>query len=232
MADPGPLAVLDLLPGGPVSYADGLALQRARVAARQAGTVPDALILLEHTPVVSYGRMADPAHRLVSDAEFAAAGIELVATDRGGDATYHGPGQLVGYPVLHLGDGNRDLHRYVRGLEETLIRAAADLGVPDAHRVDFHAGVWIGDGYLAAIGVKVSRWVTHHGFALNVDDRVRAGFATIVPCGVPGKRVVTLSEAAGRIVTPAEAAVAVARRFAEVFGYRDVVTGDRPDAPG
>src|SRR4029079_10516579 len=107
---------------------------------------------------VTYGKTADPTHRLLSDDEYARRGIELIATDRGGDVTYHGPGQLVGYPILSLGEGNRDPHRHVPRLEEILIAAVTDLGVVGAGRAPWHAGVWVGDGYLAALGIKVSRW--------------------------------------------------------------------------
>ena len=205
---------LNLLPQGPLPYRDAWELQREMVDRRQKGDIPDTLILLEHPPTVTYGKTANPANRLLTEAEYAQRGIELIATDRGGDVTYHGPGQLVGYPIVHLGEGNRDLHRYVRSLEEALIRAAASLGVPHAGRVDFHAGVWVGeDGYLAALGVRVTRWVTHHGFALNVTEEVRENFGTIIPCGVPGKRIVTLTELANRPVSVAEAAESTIRAF-------------------
>jgi lipoyl(octanoyl) transferase len=212
------MEIVRWLDEGPIAYAVGWERQRARVAARQAGAVDDALILLEHPPTVTYGKAADPAFRLLDADSYASRGIDLVATDRGGDVTYHGPGQLVGYPIVHLGDGSRDLHRYVRDLESVLIAAATDLGVVGAGRAPWHAGVWVGDGYLAAIGVRVARWVTHHGFALNVTGGVRDGFATIVPCGVADKRIITVSEAAGRPVSLDDAAEAVSARFMEIFG--------------
>lgn len=181
------VSVVNLLAEGPIPYADGLRRQRELVVARQNGDVPDTLLLLTHPPTITYGKAANTARHLrLSSEEYAERGIERVATDRGGDVTYHGPGQLVGYPIIALGEGNRDLHRYVRSLEELVIRAVERLGVTNAGRADFHAGVWAGDGYLAALGVKVSRWVTHHGFALNVSEEVRENFATIVPCGVEG----------------------------------------------
>jgi lipoate-protein ligase B len=210
-----PLEVVNLLDQGPVPYREAWERQRELVALRQRGAIPDTLLLLEHPPTVTYGKTANTAHRLLSDDEYARRGIELIATDRGGDVTYHGPGQFVGYPILSLGEGNRDLHRHVRRLEEILIAAVTDLGVVGAGRAPWHAGVWVGDGYLAALGIKVSRWVTHHGFALNVTDAVRDGFATIVPCGVPGKPIVTLAGLLNRPVTVHEAATAVARRFCE-----------------
>jgi lipoate-protein ligase B len=210
--------VVNLLGEGPIPYALAWDRQRELVAQRQSGVAPDTLLLLTHPPTVTYGRAADRATNLLLDAaEYAARGIELVATDRGGDVTYHGPGQLVGYPVVFLGEGRRDLHRYVRSLEEVVIRACRALGAEEAGRADWHAGVWAGDGYLAALGVKVSRWVTHHGFALNVEESVRSGFDTIVPCGVPGKRITTVSELAGRPVSLEEAADAVAAAFQAVF---------------
>ncbi len=192
------METINLLSEGLIGYHDGWERQRARVAARIADDVPDGVILLEHTPVVTYGKTAKPEFRLLSEAEYTARGIELIATDRGGDVTYHGPGQLTGYPIVHLGEGKRDLHKYVWTLEEAIICTAAEFGVV-AGRVDFHAGVWTegGAGYLAAIGVRVQRWVTHHGFGLNVDERIQDGFETIVACGQSGRRVVSLSELAG-----------------------------------
>lgn len=214
------LHVVNLLADGPIAYEDAWQRQKELVALRQQDRVPDTLLLLEHPPTVTFGRAADRANLLLPPDEYARLGIALIETDRGGDATYHGPGQLVGYPILHLGEGRRDLHCYVRALEDVLIAGAADLGVCGAGRAPWHAGVWVGDGYLAALGVKVARWVTHHGWALNVTDEVRAGFETIVPCGVAGKRVTSLSREAGRPVTLDEAANAVAARFEERFGVR------------
>lgn len=204
---------MNLLPDGPLPYQEVWARQRELVKQRQQEEIPDTLLLLQHLPTVTFGKTADPVHLLLPEEEYARRGIERVPTDRGGDVTYHGPGQLVGYPILHLGEGRRDLHRYVRALEEVLIRAATALGVVDAMRAPWHAGVWVGDGYLAALGVRVSRWVTHHGFALNVTNEVKYNFATILPCGVAGKRIVTVSELTGRSVTVYEAAEAVCEEF-------------------
>lgn len=211
------LQIENRLPEGAISYADGLAWQRERVAARQAGTMDDALLLLTHSPTVTFGKSANPANLLLTPAEYAARGIALVPTDRGGDVTYHGAGQLVGYPIIALRENDRDLHRYIRGLEEIIIRACDLLGATGAGRADFHAGVWAGNGYLAAVGVRVSRWVTHHGFALNVTDEVRENFATIVPCGVADKRIASVTELAGRSVSVAEAASAVETAAREYF---------------
>ena len=214
-----PLETINLLSEGLIGYRDGWERQRARVAARIAGDVPDGVILLEHTPVVTYGKTAKPEFRLLSEAEYAAQGIELVATDRGGDVTYHGPGQLTGYPIVHLGEGKRDLHRYVWTLEEALIQTASEFGVA-AGRVDFHAGVWTErGGYLAAIGVRVQRWVTHHGFGLNVENQVHTGFETIVACGQTGRQVVSLSAEAGTALSLQEVADVAAHHLSHLLPF-------------
>ena len=213
------METINLLSEGLIGYHEGWERQRARVAARIADAVPDGVILLEHAPVVTYGKTGKPEFRLLSEAEYAARGIELVPTDRGGDVTYHGPGQLTGYPIVHLGEGRRDLHKYVWTLEEAIIQTAAEFGVA-AGRVDFHAGVWTErGGYLAAIGVRVQRWVTHHGFGLNVDDRVRTGFETIVACGQSGRQVVSLSEEAGTALSLREVADVVARHLSRQLSF-------------
>jgi lipoyl(octanoyl) transferase len=213
------LETINLLSEGQIAYHEGWERQRARVATRISGDVPDGVILLEHAPVVTYGKTGKPEFRLLTEAEYAVRGIELVATDRGGDVTYHGPGQLTGYPIVHLGEGSRDLHKYVWTLEEAIIRTAAEFGVA-AGRVDFHAGVWTErGGYLAAIGVKVQRWVTHHGFGLNVDGRVHEGFATIVACGQTGRQVVSLSEEAKTGLTLEEVALVAARHLETLLNF-------------
>ena len=218
------IRVVNLLEEGPIPYRSAWERQRELVAARQRGEIPDTLLLLEHTPTVTYGRGADRANLLLAPEEYARCGIALIETDRGGDVTYHGPGQLVGYPIVHLGEGERDLHRYVRRLEEVLIQAAGELGVAGAGRAPWHAGVWVGDAYLAALGVKVARWVAHHGFALNVGGAVLSGFETIVACGVSGRPVTSLSLLLGREVCVGVAAAAVARQFVALFGGAAVPT--------
>jgi lipoyl(octanoyl) transferase len=199
------MTIQNLLAQGPLHYTTMWERQKELVALRQAGEIPDTLLLLEHSPVISYGRTSDPAFRLLKDTEYQDRGIEVIASDRGGDVTYHGPGQLVGYPILHLGEGNRDIHAYVRFLEEVIIQTCATFGVI-TNRVDWHAGVWVDDRYLATIGVRVSRWVTHHGFALNITPEVHTGFETIVACGQTGYPVTSLSEEAKGILTLPEVA--------------------------
>jgi lipoyl(octanoyl) transferase len=201
---------------GRVGYAAGVALQAELVAAVRDGSCPDTLLLLEHEPVVTIGRGGSPAHVLLDAAEFAARGIELHEAGRGGDVTYHGPGQLVGYPVIALRAEERDAHRYLRDLEEVLIRAVAGFGL-QGKRVSGLTGVWLGDEKLAAIGVRLSTgWITGHGFALNVEARL-SGFETIVPCGIHGRGVTSLGHRLGTAPALADVAARVARCFAEVF---------------
>lgn len=200
---------------GRISYADGLQLQERAVAARAAGETVDKVFLLEHPHVYTLGRGADRANVLVSEADLAEAGATLVATGRGGDVTYHGPGQLVGYPIVSLKPDRCDVHAYVRDLEEVLIRTLSDFGVASG-RVAGLTGVWVGDAKIAAIGVRIARWVTSHGFALNVTTDLDR-FSAIVPCGITDKRVASLDRLIGRPVPLDEVASSVASHFGEVF---------------
>lgn len=209
-----PLAVRRL---GTVAYGEALALQADLVRQRRAGEIPDTLLLLEHPHVITLGSGWHPENILVSDEERARLGIELYETGRGGDVTYHGPGQLVGYPILDLKPDRCDLHAYLRDLEEVLIRALADLGLR-AGRVEGLTGAWVADRKLAAIGVRVSSgWITSHGFALNVSTEL-GYFDTIVPCGIRGHGVGSIERELGRPVAMADVERAVVRRFCEVFG--------------
>ena len=178
---------------GLLPYADALALQRALVEDRRAGRIGDLLLLVEHPHVLTLGVRGDGgrSHVLVTDGALAARGLEVHATGRGGDISYHGPGQIVGYPILDLKPDRQDVHRYVRDLEEVLIRVAADYGVP-AGRVSGLTGVWVGQEKLAAIGVRLSRWITSHGFALNVSTDL-SYFDLIVPCGIADRGVTSLA---------------------------------------
>ncbi|MDP2956750.1 MAG: lipoyl(octanoyl) transferase LipB [Longimicrobiales bacterium] len=202
---------------GRVPYADALALQERLVGERRDGVVPDTLLLLEHPHVITLGTSSSSAHVLVDAKERATRSIDLFETGRGGDVTYHGPGQLVGYPILDLKPDRQDLHRYLRDLEEVLVRALATLGV-EAGRVPGLTGVWTPRGKIAAIGVRVSSgWITSHGFALNVSTDL-GYFRTIVPCGISDREVTSLSVEAGREVTLDEARGAVEEAFLQIFG--------------
>lgn len=185
---------------GRVRYGPMLALQRQRHRDVLAGDVDDTLFLLEHEPVITLGRNSGDGHVLASRARLADAGVELYETGRGGDVTFHGPGQVVGYPIVHLreGEGERDVKRFVTCLEEIMIRTAADFGV-EARRVDGLRGIWAGDAKVGAVGVRIANWTTMHGFALNVSTGID-GFGLIVPCGLHGKTVTSLAEVAGQPV--------------------------------
>lgn len=250
---------------GRTSYRPALELQRRLARDRiEARSDRDLLLLVEHDPVLTLGRGTDPGHLVADRAELERRGVELVEIERGGDVTYHGPGQLVGYPVLDLRDYRQDLHWYLRAVEEALIRALGELGLP-AFRVPEHTGVWVGDERalgdddgddtgrgaagggpgagdedprpgvrtdpvdaavaggrvrkIASIGIHVSRWVTWHGFALNVDDRALENFGLIVPCGIEGVTMTTLARE-GVGAGPERLEAAVGRGFAAAFDAR------------
>ena len=177
---------------GQVPYLDAWALQRQWVELRRAGEIPDRLLLLEHPPVITLGRNARREHLLSSSEVLAAAGIEVVETNRGGDVTFHGPGQLVGYPILDLSPIRKDVVWYVRTLEEAIIRTLHDLGLAAGRRAGM-TGVWVGECKVAAIGIHISRWITSHGFALNVETDLGC-FRHIVPCGIASHPVTSLEE--------------------------------------
>jgi lipoyl(octanoyl) transferase len=207
-------------------YARVCAWQQELAAARKQGTAPDLLLLGEHPPVITLGRNADREHLRLPPGELGRRGVELHETNRGGDVTYHGPGQLVGYPILDLADHRKDVVWYVRSLEEVLIRAAAEFGLmaerkqaPEGKR-PFYTGVWVGEEKLAAIGVHISRWVTTHGFAFNVTTDL-THFGLIVPCGIGDKGVTSLE----RLLAPEAPTagllpvlkLAVIKHFGDVF---------------
>lgn len=198
-------------------YADALEHQRSLVAARQAGDVADQLLLVEHPAVITVGvsGRGSHGHLRASPAQLARRGIEVIDVSRGGDMTYHGPGQLVGYPIMDLRPDRCDVHRYVRDLEEVLIRTVAAFGVV-AGRVEGLTGVWVGNDKLAAIGVRLSRWVTSHGFALNVATRLD-DFELIVPCGLAGRGVTSLERLLPAPPPRDELHLVIATQFADVF---------------
>lgn len=201
---------------GLVDYAETLDLQQAKVAQRQAGEILDTLLLLEHPHVYTLGRNARRENLLASVEWLAARGAQVFETDRGGDVTYHGPGQLVGYPILDLTQHRRDISWYMRSVEEVLIRTARDFGI-ETGRSPGAPGVWVGNDKLAAMGVHLARWVTSHGFALNVNTDLRY-FEWIVPCGLHDKGVTSLAKLLGRPVSMETVTASVVRHFGTVFG--------------
>ena len=211
---------------GLVPYADGLELQRALVEDRKADRIADTLLLLQHPHVLTVGVKKDGrSHILASPDRLTSLGVDVFDTGRGGDVTYHGPGQLVGYPILDLNPDRRDVHRYVRDLEEVMIRVCADYGLT-AGRVKGFSGAWIGDEKIGAIGVRISRWITSHGFAFNVSTDIDF-FNLIVPCGIADKGVTSLQSKLGRGVKMAEVADRFVSHFAAVF-ERQPESNERP----
>jgi lipoyl(octanoyl) transferase len=209
---------------GRVPYHEGLALQRELVADRQAGRIDDVLLLLEHPHVLTVGVKGDGgrSHILATADVLRARGIDVHETGRGGDITYHGPGQIIGYPILDLKPDRCDVHRYVRDLEEVLIRSAADSGI-GARRVEGLTGAWVGHDKLAAIGVRIARWVTSHGFALNVSTDLDY-FGLIVPCGIADRGVTSMSRLLGSDVDRTKVEDHIIARLCEVFDRTPVVT--------
>jgi len=205
---------------GLLGYAEAYALQKRVVAARKAGAIEDVLLLCEHPHVITLGRSGKRENLLASEHVLRQKGVEFHDTDRGGDVTYHGPGQIVGYPILNLGAIRRDVVWYVRMLEEAMIRATAEFGVT-AERVTGKTGIWVRAGNseekLAAIGVRISRWVTSHGFAYNVSTDLR-NFELIVPCGIADRKATSLEKLLGRSVEEKEVAPRIAKHLGEVLG--------------
>jgi lipoyl(octanoyl) transferase len=218
---------------GLIGYAEAYALQKRVVAARKAAAIGDVLLLCEHTPVITQGRNGKREHLLVSENVLRQRNVEFHESSRGGDVTYHGPGQLVGYPILQLGAIRKDVVWYVRMLEEVMIRTSAEFGI-SAHREEGKTGIWVADEEkdftqssgreegiapekLGAIGVHISRWVTSHGFAYNVATDLR-NFDLIVPCGIVGRRATSLEKLLGRAVSVSDIRPRMVRHFGDVFG--------------
>ncbi len=203
---------------GKMRFADAWKIQRRLANLRIAGDLDDLLLLVEHPPVITIGRAGDAANIRVSLSSLEDYGIELVEVDRGGDVTYHGPGQLVGYPILDLTRHGRDLHLYIYNLEEHLIRLLATYGIR-AGRVSGLTGVWVGEEKVAAIGVHVKKWVSTHGYALNVSPRMDH-WHLIHQCGIRDRKVTALSSLIGREVDMAEVRERASQAFEEVFEVR------------
>ena len=209
-------AVVDL---GLIAYAEAWELQKRVVAARKTGTIEDVLLFCEHPHVITQGRSGKSANLLASESVLRQKGVEYFATSRGGDITYHGPGQIVGYPILNLGAIKRDVVWYVRTLEEAMIRATAEFGIAAARETG-KTGIWVGDRAaekLGAIGVHISRWVTSHGFAYNVATDLRY-FDLIVPCGIAERKATSLEKLLGRRVSLQEVKPRLATCLGDIFG--------------
>jgi lipoyl(octanoyl) transferase len=210
------LLITDL---GLISWSDAYAIQQRLVAARKAGELDDVFLLCEHPHVITLGRNANRANLLASEHVLRQKGVELQPTNRGGDITYHGPGQIVGYPIVNLAGIRRDVGWYVRTLEEAMIRASADLGVI-AFRVPGKTGIWVAtdnlEEKLAAIGVHISRWVTSHGFAFNVSTDLRY-FDLIDPCGIADRKATSLEKLLARRVSPDDVKPRLVHHLAKLF---------------
>ncbi len=215
---------------GLLRYVPGFELQTRAVQARKARAIPDVLLLCEHPHVITLGRNGKREHLRAGDRLLAQMNVTFHPTDRGGDITYHGPGQVVGYPILDLAQHRRDVRWYVNQLEEVMIRASADFGVAARRFADRH-GIWVdtaaGEEKLAALGVHLSRWVTSHGFAYNVSTDLRY-FDLIVPCGIAGKRATSLERLLDRAVSSEEVRPKLISHFAEVFD-REMISISRSE---
>lgn len=216
--DYGPASPIPAYDLGRVPYKAALAFQRRAVEARASGRAPDVLYFVEHDPVITVGRAGRDSNLRLSAAEYQLRGVEVVAVERGGDVTYHGPGQLVGYPVVALDNlpCGRDLHRYLRDLEEGVIRALLSFDLP-AERRPPYTGVWVGSRKVAAIGVAVRRWIAFHGFALNVDPNL-SHFDWIHPCGIRHLGVGSMASLLGSAPPREEVEARLAAAFTEVWG--------------
>jgi lipoyl(octanoyl) transferase len=239
------MSVCSIVDLGLIGYAEACELQKRMVAARKAGAIDDVLLFCEHPHVITLGRSGNRANLLASENVLRQKGVEYFATTRGGDITYHGPGQIVGYPILNLGAIRRDVVWYVRTLEEAMIRATAELGIA-ACREPGKTGIWVNARErtatqsaqnaprkeemaekLAAIGVHISRWITSHGFAYNVATDLRY-FEMIVPCGIADRKATSLEKLLGRNVSLAEIKPLLGKHVGEVFGLT-VQTGERAE---
>lgn len=200
---------------GRIGYAEALELQKQLIKARIADEIGDTILILEHDPVVTLGRGAKEANVLVSGTELQRRGYEIYEVGRGGDATYHGPGQLVGYPIIDLKPDRKDVRKFVWSLEETMIRTCADYGL-SAGRIEGLNGTWIEDRKVGAVGVRISRWVTMHGFALNVNTDL-SQFEAIVPCGIHDKEVTSLQRELGGEVSMEGVAERAAEHLATLY---------------
>lgn len=216
---------------GRVPYAEAVELQHSVRDALRRGEGPERFLLLEHPHVYTLGRNADASDVLAGPEWLRARGVEVAECNRGGQVTYHGPGQLVGYPVVNLNPDRRDIRRYVRDMQEALVRTLAEYGI-DAHPRDGaeHIGVWVGERKIASIGVHLSRWITTHGFALNVSTDL-SYFSGIIPCGLDQVEMTSVERLTGTAPALPEVAAVCARHFGEIFGRELIAETEASWAP-
>jgi len=213
---------IQVIPLGLTNYKSAWDLQRKIFELRVSGKIHDILLLTEHNHVYTLGKSSEDAHLLANDAELKSTGAEVYPTDRGGDITYHGPGQLVVYPILDLNNYYLDIHRYLRDLEEVIIRSLVDFGIK-AHREEKFTGVWVDHEKIAAIGVKISRWITMHGFALNINTDL-SYFDRIIPCGIFHKGITSIQKILGNAISVQDVSNSVLTHFSDVFDVRILET--------
>jgi lipoate-protein ligase B len=215
---------LEYLNLGVVPYQDAWELQKNIMSLRKAEKADDVLILLEHPHTYTLGKVAKQEHLLFSEKELQERNISTFEIDRGGDITYHGPGQIVGYPIINLKNWYADSHKYLRTLEDVLIKVLQEFGI-DAGRNPKYTGVWVDDRKIAAIGIKISSWITMHGFAFNVNTDLSL-FNGIIPCGIKEKDVTSLRELTGQPQDIQVIKQKILRHFMEIFDYSEVVSSD------
>jgi len=209
---------------GLISYDKAWELQKETFEARRRDLIADTIYLLEHPHTYTLGKVTDKVNLTGSDNYLKEKGISVYETDRGGDITYHGPGQVVGYPIINLDLWHKDTHLYLRNLEEVIIKTCADYGL-EAYRIDRLTGVWIENRKIAAIGIKISRWITMHGFAVNVNTDLSL-FNGIIPCGIRDKGITSLGKELGADIPVAEVKGKIIKHFTGLFGYEQYLEGD------
>jgi lipoate-protein ligase B len=202
---------------GSIDYRTAWDIQKEVLKKRIAGEIPDTLLLLEHPNTYTLGKTADKLHLIGNERFLKEHNISIFEIDRGGDITYHGPGQIVGYPIIHLSDWEQDAHKYLRALEEVIIRVCSEYNI-EAGRNTEYTGVWVDDAKIAAIGIKISRWVTMHGFAFNINTDLNL-FNGIIPCGIQGKPVISLEKILGKKINVDEVKKKIRRHFVDIFRY-------------
>ena len=217
MANRSTYRTFDYCDLGLVDYKEAWDLQKKIFELRRGNQIPDTFFMLQHPHTYTLGKVADKSNLLSSEEQLKDAGVSVYEIDRGGDITYHGPGQIVGYPIISLSGWKEDTHLYLRSLEEIIIQTLSSYGI-ESGRNPKYTGVWIGDRKIAAIGIKVSRWITMHGFAFNINTDL-SFFNGIIPCGIKEKEVTSLQKELGREIDIDEVKNILIEKFTEVFGY-------------